>query len=157
MTDAADPRDLVLTRHIKGAPELVYRCWTEPELMKQWFCPRPWTTPVIETDVRPGGSNYILMRGPEGEEMPNRGVYLEVVPGRRLVTTDAFTDAWTPSEKPFLTIVLTFEPEGDGCRYTARARHWTVEDKAQHEAMGFEVGWGICADQLEEVVAGLKG
>jgi uncharacterized protein YndB with AHSA1/START domain len=72
-------RELVLTRIIKAPREKVFRAWTEPELLKQWFAPLPWTTPVAKTDVRPGGANLIVMRDPDGNEFPNRGVYLEVV------------------------------------------------------------------------------
>ena len=141
--------DLILTRIIDAPCDKLYRCWTEPELLKQWFCPRPWTTPVVETDVRPGGSSYFLMRGPEGQEMPNRGVYLEVVPNRKLVFTDAYTKAWEPAEKPFFTGIIEFEDLGGGkTRYTATARHWRAEDREAHEKMGFHEGWGICADQL---------
>jgi uncharacterized protein YndB with AHSA1/START domain len=146
-------RELVLTRLINAPREKVYRCWTEPQLMKQWFAPLPWTTPHVEVDVRPGGSNVIVMRGPDGKDMPNRGIYLEVVPNERLVFTDAFVKAWEPSEKPFMTVILTFEDEGGKTRYTARVRHWTVADKEAHEKMGFHQGWGICTDQLEALVA----
>jgi uncharacterized protein YndB with AHSA1/START domain len=103
-------------------------------------------------DVRPGGANRITMRGPDGVDIPNRGVYLEVVPNERLVFTDAYTEAWVPSEKPFMTVILTFEEEAGKTRYTARVRHWTVEDKEAHEKMGFHDGWGLCADQLEALV-----
>ena len=141
---------LALTRTIDAPPALLYRCWTEPELIKQWFTPRPWTTPVVETDVRPGGANYILMRGPNGEEHPNHGVYLEVVPSRRLVMTDAYTKAWIPSAKPFLTIIVEFLDGGEGrTTYHAQALHWTEEDRKAHEDMGFHTGWGAATDQLE--------
>lgn len=146
-------RELVLTRLIDAPREKLYRAWTEPELLKQWFAPRPWTTPVVELDVRPGGSVLFVMRSPEGQDMPNHGVYLEVVPNQRLVTTDAFTRAWEPSAKPFMLLIVTFEEEGGKTRYTARVRHWTVEDKEAHEKMGFHEGWGICADQLAALVA----
>ena len=76
------------------------------------------------------------MRGPDGKDLPNPGVYLEVVPGRRLVSTDAYVSAWVPSAKPFFTAIVTFEPEGTQTRYTAIARHWTEEARQQHEAMG---------------------
>lgn len=150
----ATPRndlELVITRLIDAPREKLFRCWTEPELMKQWFCPRPWTTPRIEVDLRPGGSNFILMAGPEGEEIPNRGVYLEIVPNEKLVFTDAFTESWIPSEKPFFVGTITFEDEGGRTRYTARAGHWTKEDRDAHEKMGFHEGWMQCAAQLEEV------
>ncbi len=62
--------------------EKVFRAWAEPALVKQWFAALPWTTPVVEVDVRVGGSSLIVMRGPDGSEFPNLGVYLEVVKKR---------------------------------------------------------------------------
>jgi uncharacterized protein YndB with AHSA1/START domain len=149
MNDDAPGHELVLTRIIDAPREKLYRCWTDPALLKQWFVPRPWTIAKAEVDVRPGGSSLIVMRSPEGQEMPNPGVFLEVIPNERLVLTDAYTSAWVPSAKPFMTAIVTFEDLGGGrTRYTARARHWTAEDRATHEKMGFHEGWGICADQL---------
>lgn len=147
--------ELMLTRHIAAPRAALYRAWTEPELLKQWFTPRPWTTPVVELDVRPGGANYILMRGPDGEEFPNRGVYLEVVPNERLVFTDAYVNsAWEPAEKPFMTGIITFADEGAGTRYTARALHWSEADRETHEQMGFHEGWDKATDQLEALLRG---
>jgi uncharacterized protein YndB with AHSA1/START domain len=141
--------ELVLTRVIDAPREKLFRCWTEPALLEQWFVPKPWTIAKAEVDVRPGGSSLIVMRSPEGQEMPNPGVFLEVVPNERLVLTDAYTSAWVPSAKPFMTAIVTFEDLGGGkTRYTARARHWTAEDRETHEKMGFHEGWGACADQL---------
>jgi len=145
----AAKRELVLTRLIDAPRDKVFRCWTEPELLKQWFAPRPYTTPHAELDPRTGGANFIVMKSPEGEEMPMHGVYLEVVKNEKIVFTDAFTRPWEPSDKPFFTGILTFEDEDGKTRYTARARHWTDEDCAAHEKMGFHEGWGQCADQLE--------
>ncbi len=150
--DVSNERQLTFTRFIDAPPEKVYRAWTEPELLVQWFTPRPYTTPHAELDVRPGGSNLVVMRDPDGAETPHRGVYLEVVPGRRLVVTDAYTSAWTPSEKPFMTLVLTFEPEGAGTRYTAHARHWSAADRQSHEEMGFHTGWGLATDQMQSLL-----
>jgi uncharacterized protein YndB with AHSA1/START domain len=151
----ASDRELVLTRLIDAPREKLFRAWSDPELLKQWFAPLPWTTPVAELDVRPGGANLVVMRGPDGKEFPNRGVYLEVVKNERLVFTDAYTKAWAPSEKPFMTVVLTFEDEGGKTRYTARVQHWTVADREAHEKMGFHPGWGQCTDQLAALVAKL--
>lgn len=157
MTDRPDTsdRELILTRIIDAPREKVFRAWTDPELLKQWFAPKPFTTPVAELDVRPGGSNLIIMRSPGGQDMPNPGVYLEVVENERLVSTDAYTKAWEPSAKPFMTLILTFEDTGGKTKYTARVLHWTVEDREAHEKMGFHEGWGICADQLTALVATL--
>ncbi len=148
-------RDLVLTRIIDAAPAKLYRAWTEPELLKQWFAPLPYTTPVAELDVRPGGATMIVMRAPDGTEMPNPGVFLDVVENERLVFTNAYTKAWEPSDKPFMTVVLTFEDLGGRTRYTALVRHWSVADRETHERMGFHQGWGQCADQLAALVAKL--
>jgi uncharacterized protein YndB with AHSA1/START domain len=151
-TTSTQGNDLLLTRIIDAPREAVYRAWTDPDLLKQWFTPAPWTTSKVETDVRPGGSTLIVMRGPDGNEFPSRGVYLEVVKNERLVFTDAFTSAWQPSEKPFMTVVLTFEAMGDKTRYSARVHHWNQADREAHEAMGFHAGWAICAEQLAALV-----
>jgi uncharacterized protein YndB with AHSA1/START domain len=148
-------RELVLTRLIDAPRESLYRAWTEPARLKQWFAPMPWTTSHAELDVRPGGAATVTMRSPDGNDMPCPGVYLEVVPNQRLVFTDAYTSAWQPSQKPFMTVILTFEDEGGKTRYTARVRHWTVADRETHEKMGFHAGWAQCADQLTALVAKL--
>ena len=154
MSTPLNDRELVLTRIIDALRERVFEAWTKPELLKQWFAPKPWTTPVVETDLRPGGSSLIVMRSPEGKDFPNRGVYLEVVKNERLVFTDAYVKAWEPSEKPFMTCIITFEDAPTGkTKYTARVRHWSVADRETHEKMGFHQGWGQCADQLNELVS----
>jgi uncharacterized protein YndB with AHSA1/START domain len=150
-----ETRELSLTRIINAPPEKVYRAWTEPELLKQWFAPRPWTTPHAELNVQPGGGNLIVMKGPGGQEFPNKGIYLEVVKNERLVFTDAYTESWEPSLKPFMTVILTFEKHEGKTKYTARVRHWSVGDRETHEKMGFHAGWGQCADQLVALVAKL--
>jgi uncharacterized protein YndB with AHSA1/START domain len=142
-------RELVINRVLNAPREKLYRCWTTPELITQWFTPPPYKTVRAVMDVRPGGASCITMRSPEGQEFPNCGIYLEVVPNERLVFTDAFTSAWEPSEKPFMTGILTFEDAGNGrTHYTARVRHWSVADREAHEKMGFKEGWGIATDQL---------
>ena len=153
--ELAESRELVLVRLIDAPPEKVFRAWTDPVLLKQWFCPKPWTVASAELDVRPGGASVIVMRSPEGQEFPNSGVYLEVVKNERLVFTDAYTKAWEPSEKPFMTGIITFENEGGKTKYTARVLHWSVADRKTHEEMGFHEGWSKATDQLAELVAGL--
>lgn len=162
MTLTLDPaRDLVLDRLLKAPPALVWRCWTEPALICQWFCPKPWSVSEAVVDLRPGGRFFTLMNGPDGERVPNEGSFLEVVPQRRLVFTDLFTEDFAPVDKVAsgaglsFAAILTFAPEGGGTRYRAVARHATAQEAAAHQDMGFQVGWGIAADQLEALAATL--
>lgn len=153
--ETTSDRELVLSRLIDAPREKLFRAWTEPELLKRWFAPLPYTTPVAELDLRPGGASLVVMRDPQGNDLPNRGVYLEIVRNERLVFTDAYTRAWEPAAKPFMTVILTFEEEGGRTRYTARVLHWTAADREAHEKMGFHEGWGRCTDQLAALAATL--
>ena len=147
--DKAADRDLVLVRVIDAPRAAVWKAWSTPELLARWWAPLPYTVPHCDLDFRPGGTFKAVMRGPDGNEFPHQGIYLDVVPHERIVFTDAFVEAWTPSAKPFMTAIATFEDEGGKTKYTARVRHWTLADKEAHEAMGFHQGWSTCAEQLE--------
>ena len=148
-------RELAISHAIAAPPHAVWRCWTEPELIKRWFAPRPWTTPRAELDVRPGGASLIVMRGPDGAEFPNRGQYLAVEPERRLVFTDAYVGDWEPGAQAFMTVTVTLAADGEGTLYTARAAHWSEADRERHEQMGFHTGWRQCVEQLAELAATL--
>ena len=148
--------ELVLDR-VMGAPrEAVWRCWTDPHLLEQWFCPRPWHVTDAVLELRPGGQFSTVMHGPDGEEFPTMGVFLEVVEGRKLVSTDAFTPGWRPAGKPFMASEAVLDDASEGrTRYIARAMHWNAETLKEHEAMGFHEGWGRAADQLEALAKSL--
>ncbi len=145
--------ELSITRLVDAPRERIYEAWTDPELLRQWFVPKPWGVATLELDVRPGGVFSTTMLSPEGQEFPNVGVFLEVLPNERIVTTDAFGPGWVPKADPFMVAVITLEDENGKTRYTARARHWTAEAKARHEAMGFHEGWNKALDQLVELVS----
>ncbi len=144
----SDLHTLTITRLIDAPREVVWRAFTDH--LAEWWCPKPWTVEIIAQELRPGGQSAMIMRGPNGEESLQNGVYLEVIPMERVVFTDAFTAGWHPAG-PFIVGTLDFADEGGKTRYTASARHWTVEAMQQHAAMGFEQGWGTVAEQLEEV------
>jgi uncharacterized protein YndB with AHSA1/START domain len=151
---ASTQHELTLVREFDAPREKIYKAWTDPDLLKQWFVPRPWGVAEATLDVRPGGSNVVVMQDPEGNQYPNRGVYLEIVENEKIVFTDAYTSAWVPADKPFFTGVILLEDLGNGrTKYTAKALHWRAEDKEEHEKMGFHEGWGKAADQLAELLA----
>jgi uncharacterized protein YndB with AHSA1/START domain len=144
-----DPKlDLVLQREIDVPPDLVWAAWTQPEHLVKWFAPAPWSITECEIDLRPGGMLRFVMRSPEGQDFPNIGCYLEVTPKERLIWTDALLPGYRPSEKPFFTAIVSFEPRGSGTLYTAVAIHRDEEGRKQHEQMGFHQGWGQVLDQM---------
>jgi uncharacterized protein YndB with AHSA1/START domain len=140
--------ELSIERHIAASPEAVYKIWTER--LAEWWCPKPWTTELIALDLRPGGRSAMVMSGPNGETSPVEGVVLDVIPGRLIVFSDAFTVGWIPN-KPFMVGIFSFTPEGSGTRYRAAARHWDEAAMQQHAQMGFIDGWTTVANQLAEL------
>lgn len=149
-----DPElDLEIVRDLPVSAEAVFAAWTDPESLKQWFAPRPFSVPVAEIDLRPGGGFRSVMHSPEGEELfDSTGCILEVVPNERLVWTEALTSGFRPqaSDMPF-TAILELTPNADGgCRYRAIAVHADPEGRKQHEEMGFHNGWGTVIDQMVE-------
>ena len=155
MPEFDDALDLMLERRIAAPPSAVWRCWTEAELLKQFFAPRPWKTPEVVIEPRPGGRFYTRMAGPDGEGHAGEGCVLVAEPDRRLGWTDALAGGYRPNPTTFMTAMLTFEPDGDGTLYRALVKHADKEARDRHEAMGFSQGWGTVADQLAEVAAGL--
>ena len=148
--------DLVLERVVPVPPKLMWTAWTRPEHVKEWFAPKPWSVTEVQIDLRPGGQVRSVMRSPEGQLFPNEGCFLEIVPEKKLVFTDALQPGFRPAENPFFTAVVTFEPHGDGTRYIARALHQSVENRKKHEDMGFSVGWGQVLDQLVAFIQAWK-
>ena len=141
---------LTLHRILKAPRHLVWRCWTEPELLKPWFVPTPHSVTEVILDPRPGGRFFTLMNV-DGNNYPNDGSFLAVQPEERLVFTDMLLADWAPVADPGLgfTAELILKDHPDGTDYTAIARHRTSEDTQKHEAMGFSEGWGTVATQLE--------
>lgn len=148
-----DPKlDLVLEREIDVPVELVWKAWTTPEHLREWFVPKPWTIASCELDLRPGGKFNTVMRSPEGQEFPNSGCYLEVTPNERLIFTDTLQAGYRPSANPFFTAVLDLAKHGSGTRYTAIAIHGDDAARKKHEEMGFHDGWGTVVDQMVEYI-----
>jgi uncharacterized protein YndB with AHSA1/START domain len=150
--------DLKLERVVDVPVELVWKAWTTPDLIKLWFCPKPWSVSDCVLELRPGGRFFTMIRNPENEPFPNESCVLEVVEGRRLVWTDALHAAFRPAPKGSthspeinfnFTAVVTMAPEGKGTRYTSQILHGEAASKEKHVALGFEMGWRAALDQLD--------
>ena len=160
-------REMVLTRLLRAPRELVYRAWTEPALMAQWWGPHGFTNPVCELDVRPGGRYRIVMRSPEGEEYPTVGVYQEVVQGERLVFSDSFDElpeAWldelrrklpegSGSSIPADIVTAKFEEQDGQTLLTVTSRFESKELRDAILKMGAAEGWSESLEKLETLLA----
>lgn len=140
--------DLKIERVIDLTPEQVWKAWTMPEHLKQWFCPKPWSVADCEVDLRPGGRFYTTMQSPEGDKFPNQGCFLELVENKKIVFTDALLEDFRPKSEFMMTGHILIEAQGTGTKYTAIACHKNLEDRKKHEDMGFAQGWNMALDQL---------
>ena len=144
--------DLRFERKVSCSIAHLWKGWTDPETLKKWFCPRPWKVTDCEIELRPGGTFFTVMQGPNDERNENMGCYLEIVPEKRLVWTSALLPDFRPApvstEGFAFTAVIEFEPHAEGTLYRARVMHRAAAEREIHEKMGFEQGWGIALDQL---------
>ena len=150
-------REIEITRIFDAPRELVFKAWTEPEPMMQWWGPRVFTNHSCVLDVRPGGARQIVMRAPDGTDWPCRGVYSEVVRPERLVFAN---NAFDQNDKPLLegypivgyTIIgyttVTFEDVGGKTKLTLKTRAMGLVEFAPMMLRGMEPGWNQSLDRL---------
>jgi uncharacterized protein YndB with AHSA1/START domain len=162
----AGDREFDISRQFDAPRELVFKMWTEPKHMAQWWGPRIFTTPVCEMDVRPGGAYRIVMRGNDGVEYPMKGIYREVAKPERLVMTmdcSEHPDEWHDLVKPNrersdrdpageLLATVTFEDLGGKTKVTIRIRLTSAEIRDAMVKMGMNEGWSQSLDRLEELL-----
>lgn len=149
----AEDCQLVLERTTDVSRERLWACWTDPQLLMQWFCPLPYRVVDCTLELWPGGCFFTQMQGPDGVNLPaSPGCFLVVEPQRRLVFTDALGPGFQPLTESFFSCEVTLEDLPDGqVLYRARAIHKHAEGAAQHAAMGFHEGWGKAFEQLVEL------
>ena len=159
--------DLLLERTIDAPRSLIWKAWTDPEHVKEWWAPAPWTTSQCEMDLRPGGVFRTVMRSPEGQEFPHVGCFLELIENEKMVMTNALEPGYRPAsvgkggemadcaDIPF-TSVLTLKERGGKTHYSVTVLHKDEAGRRRHEEMGFHNGWNMCLDQLIDVVSQLK-
>ncbi|WP_310467115.1 SRPBCC family protein [Sphingomonas sp.] len=155
--------DLRIERTLDAPRELVWRAWTDPEQIKKWWAPRPYQTPECEIELTPGGKFMTRMTGPDGMDFTGNACILEVVEGERITWSSALLPGFRPNSFPDdgcggfpFTAIHTFADAGGGkTHYTATVLHKNAADAKIHADMGFQDGWGTCAEQLGEVARGL--
>lgn len=150
--------DLEISRVLPAPRAKLWRAWSDPKHLAEWWAPKPWLTDIVAFDFKPGGAFHTSMRGPNpGEVSDNPGCFLDVVPQERVVFTTQLVAGWRPSDHPFIAVtgIFTLADDAGGTRYTARALHKSAEESKRHADMGFYEGWGQCIDQLGEYAKGL--
>lgn len=153
-------RDILLRRVFKAPRDLLWRAYTEAEHIEKWFGPRGFSTRVEAHDFRVGGKWRYVMIGPDGAEYPSEGVFQEIVPGERYVSTDEFGEGFDLPGMPDLptgiVTTIVFEDVPGGTRMTVRIAHPTEEDRRKHEAMGVVEGFASMLDCLDEHLASMN-
>ncbi len=144
--------DLVITRVFNARRELVFKAWTDPKAMVQWWGPRGFTTPLCESDPRPGGAIRIHMRAPDGRIYPSVGTYHEVVEPERVVATTSVLDA-EGNELLEVLNTVTFLEHADGTELTLRAHVVKSTPQAAPMLAGMKEGWRQTLDRLGEFLA----
>ncbi len=144
-------RAVVITRTYDAPRALVFKAWTDPELLRQWWGPAPFTNPVCETDPRVGGKWHIVMRAPDGTDYPCGGVYREIVEPELLVFTNIATDAAGSPILDGLTRV-TFTEQGGKTTVTVDTRATAVVAYAAAYLDGMEMGWVQSLDGLGALI-----
>jgi uncharacterized protein YndB with AHSA1/START domain len=153
-----ETNEIVITRDFAAPRELVWKVWNEPEHVANWFGPQGFTTRVISQDFRTGGKWEYSMTGPDGLEYPFGGIYLEVEPIEKVVSTDEFGDEYKERNPemsmPKITSVTTlFEDQRAKTRVVIRTLHATADDRKKHEDMGVEAGWNSSFEKMDAYLA----
>ncbi|GAA5065121.1 SRPBCC domain-containing protein [Nocardia callitridis] len=137
--------DLTLQRVIRASASDIWRAWTDPARLAQWWIPAPMVTRVDQLDVSPGGG-FVTSMSEDGKEFVSHtdGVFLVVEKDRRLVFTNAVSSAWRPAapEPVAMTAEIVLADHPDGTDYQVVVRHGTPAIRARHHDLGFFEGWG---------------
>jgi uncharacterized protein YndB with AHSA1/START domain len=151
--------DFAIERFIDAPVRLVWEALTKPEHLKEWYMPKSWGRVArAEMDVRPGGAFSIDIATADGQEVPNLGCVLEVIPMERLVWTAMLFPGYRPAvfDDIPITAIMTMETAGTGTRYVFTALHRDEADFEKNKASGFYQGTEIAIDQLAEHVIAMK-
>ena len=141
---------VLITRIFDAPRELVFKAWTEPKHMAQWWGPNYFTNPVCEMDVRPGGAILIHMQDPDGVVYPMKGVFHEIVEPERLVFTSSAFEGEEGSSLLEAINTITFENQAGKTKLTVHAVVTKAEPGVEGALAGMEEGWTQSLDKLAE-------
>ncbi len=151
-------KTLTIERRFNAPLDRVWRAYTDPRILDQWWAPKPWQTETIGMDFRAGGYWHYAMNGPEGEQHFGRMDFSEIKARRHYVALDVFADASGDAvpDMPKQTFVTSFIDEGKKTKVIVVVDYESVEDMQKVIEMGMEEGLTMAQDQLEELLASKK-
>lgn len=150
-------KTLKIERIIKASPERIWRCWAEPRLLEQWYCPKPWFVKILLQELHAGGRFQLQFVGPNSEGFSKSGLILECIPNKKMVFTDAFVEAWEPSNRALHVVSFELEDLGDGTtKYIAQTKYWNIADAEEQRNNGYVQGSNMALNQLEELLETLE-
>lgn len=139
-------REIVITRAFDAPRRLVFEAYTNPEHLPHWMLgPQGWTMPVCEIDLRPGGAWHFGWRHSDGSQMEMRGIYREVTPPERLVSTESWGGDW-----PETVNTLTLAEENGQTTITCRILYPSKEARDAALKTGMKEGMALSFNRLAE-------
>lgn len=145
-------QDVHIERRFAAPRALVFKAWTDPAMLANWWGPKHFTNPVCRVDARPGGEIYIAMRAPDGNHYPMKGLFHQVIDGERIVFTDK---AVSPEGEPQLegVSIIGFADDGRGTVVTVWSSAIGFAEEAPRMLAGMNEGWAQSLDRLRELLA----
>ena len=145
----APPPALVIKRTFDAPRDLVWKVWSDPDEAKQWWGPNGFSLPFVEMDQRPGGKWRAQMRGPDGKDLWQHGVYREIVPPEKTV----YTFIWDSEPEQEMLVTVLFAARGNKTDMTFRQEGFRSTD----EKAGHEDGWNQTFDRMAAYLKTLQG
>lgn len=169
LTLPAEAPDFILSRIFDAPRRLLWQCWTDPTHLSRWWGPEGFTSPLCEIDLKPGGAFRLVIRSPDGQDYPMRGIFREILPLERIVKEDdvsEHSEQWhdlvDPDRKgqgkrpiPMLTTV-TFEDAAQGTRVTVKTSFPSLQLRDNFVKAGMKEGWSSSFDRLAALSDALK-
>jgi uncharacterized protein YndB with AHSA1/START domain len=150
-----DNNKIIVNRDFAGSLPDVWRAWTEPELLDQWWAPKPWRARTKSMDFRPGGTWLYSMIGPDGEQNWARADYKSISKQRSFEVSDSFCDEQGKTDESFPTMEWNtrFSAIADHTRVDIEISFKSSEDLEKIIAMGFQEGFTAAHTNLDELLA----
>jgi uncharacterized protein YndB with AHSA1/START domain len=149
---------MFITREFAGTVEDVWKAWTDPKLLDQWWAPKPWKAETKSMDFREGGRWVYCMVGPEGEKHWALAEYHKIVPQKSFEGLNAFADEAgnINTELPLMDWKVVFKSAAIGTKVEIEITYSSKEDMEKIIETGFQEGFTAAHDNLDELLAAKK-